>query len=86
MAQASEWQRYHMLRDLIASAIEDAVSDNDYEWYDGAITIAISPDLMEVRAGFAPWWELGDCDGWNIETATSLEDAIGIADLYFDLR
>ena len=46
----------------------------------------VSPDLMEVRAGFVPWWELGDCDGWNIEYASSEEEALAIADNYFDLR
>ena len=86
MAQASEWQKYNLLKGLIEKEVQRVIEDNDGEWDEGGITIAIRPDLEEVVAGFVPWWELGNCDGWNIETAHTEEEAYEIADLYFDLR
>ena len=86
MARASEWQRYQLLKGLIETAIEDAISDNGCDWDPNGITIAINPALDEVRAGFCAWWVLGDVDDWHIEYAKTEEEAYGIADLYFDLR
>lgn len=86
MAQASEWQKHNLLKGLIEKEVQRVIEDNDGEWDEGGITIAIRPDLEEVVAGFVPWWELGNCDGWNIEHAHTEEEAYNIADLYFDLR
>lgn len=86
MARISEMQQYNLLKGLIEEAVADAIQDNGGNWDDGGITVAISPDLSEVVAGFVPWWELGDCDGWNIETAATEEEAYEIVNMYFDLR
>lgn len=88
MAKASEWQRYNMLRSTIESALEEAgAEENDF------MVMAISPDLDEVEILLARDMEDGDMvkfikehEGWNIESPTGTEDAIGIADLYFDPR
>lgn len=85
MATSLEWAQYYYLRDRIAEAVDEAIEDNG-GWDDGGITVAISPDLTEARAAFLPWWELGDVDGWNIETAHGVEEADEIAGMYFDLR
>lgn len=55
------------------------------------ISLAISPDLENVDCIVDPSsFELQDFirqhEGWNIESATTIEDAIDKADLYFDLR
>lgn len=91
MASNAIWARYHALRDLIATAVDEVVEDND-GWPEGAkMTIAISPDLEIVVATFLPWFD-GDrfaeviTEDWHIEHADSVEDADGVADLYFDLR
>lgn len=86
MAQVSERQKYNLLKNLIENEVRRAIEDNGGSWDDGGITIAIRPDLEEVVAGFTPWWELGNCDGWNIEHAATEEEAYEIADLYFDPR
>lgn len=89
MAKTSTWAKYTALRQTIASAIED-VWDNDNENpYD--YLLAISPDLDEVEALLDGetedvWRFLRDHQDWNIESATNYEDAINVADLYFDLR
>ena len=89
MARASEWQRYRLLQDLIAQAIEDDMCGQLPEELTD-ITLAISPDLGEVYAGVdgASPFEDGDeaFDGWYIERADSYDGAIAIADNYFDLR
>lgn len=89
MATRTDWARYQMLRDLIASAIEEAW-DDDNESPDEYL-IAISKDLDEVHVLLdgeteEVWEFLREYDGWNIESATSYEDACGVADMYFDLR
>lgn len=81
--------QYRQLRDLIQKAIEEIEPEDGI--VDDAITICISPDLSEVYATTAPWWEderLADIitEDWNIENATNYEDALDIAYLYFDLR
>lgn len=89
MAKTSTWAKYTALRQTIASAIED-VWDNDNENpYD--YLLAISPDLDEVEAlldgdEVEVWAFLRDHQDWHIESATNYEDAINVADLYFDLR
>ena len=90
MARATEWMQYQQLRKLIRMAIEDAI-DECGEDTENDITIAISPDLSEVYATYAPWWDdeqLAACmnTDWHIEHAESIDDADDIADLYFDLR
>lgn len=85
----TDWARYQMLRDLIAEAIEEAW-DDDNESPDEYL-IAISKDLDEVHVLLdgeteEVWEFLREYDGWNIESATSYEDACGVADMYFDLR
>lgn len=90
MATRTDWARYQMLlRDLIASAIEEAW-DDDNESPDEYL-ITISPDLDEVHVLLdgeteEVWQFLREYDGWNIESATSYDDACGVADMYFDLR
>lgn len=89
MAQISEHQRWRVLRDLIEKAIEEIEPEGGI--IEDAIEICISPDLSEVYATTMPWWEderLANIIGsdWHIETATNYEDALDIADLYFDLR
>lgn len=89
MATRTDWARHQMLRDLIASAIEEAW-DDDNESPDEYL-IAISKDLDEVHVLLdgeteEVWEFLREYDGWNIESATSYEDACGVADMYFDLR
>ena len=89
MATRTDWARYQMLRDLIAEAIEEAW-DDDNESPDEYL-IAISKDLDEVHVLLdgeteEVWKFLREYDGWNIESATSYEDACGVADMYFDLR
>ena len=90
MASSIEWQRYHTLRDSIADAVDTELSDNDMTEDDiKCIWMMISPDLEEVFA-----WvniEKGEIDlsafeGWNLEYAESVEEAVDIAGLYFDLR
>lgn len=88
MARVSEWQRYNLLRSTIESALEEVGAEED-----DFMVMAISPDLDEVEILLARDMEEGDMaefikehEGWNIEAPTSMEDAIGIADFYFDLR
>ena len=85
MAKTSDWQRYQMLRNIINSALEDIDAEEG-----DTVTLAISPDLSEVCAnvGTTPPFEDGDedFDGWFIETAYSYEEALSVADKYFDLR
>lgn len=91
MASNAIWARYHALRDLIATAVDEAVKDND-GWPEGeTITIAISPDIEIVMATFLPWWDDERfantiSEDWHIEHAASVEDADDLAFLYFDLR
>ena len=91
MARASEWQRYQLLKGLIETAIEDASwngSDTDApEEY----LLFISQGLDEVVCFIdqSPEQELAlieEYDGWHVETATCYEDAVSVAELYFDLR
>ncbi len=89
MATRTDWARYQMLRDLIAEAIEEAW-DDDNESPDEYL-IAISKDLDEVHVLLdgeteEVWQFLREYDGWNIESATSYDDACEVADMYFDLR
>lgn len=88
MAKASEWQKYNMLRSTIESALEEVGAEED-----DFMVMAISPDLDEVEILLARDMEDGDMaefikkhEGWDIEAPTGTEDAIGIANLYFDLR
>lgn len=89
MATRTDCARYQMLRDLIASAIEEAW-DDDNESPDEYL-IAISKDLDEVHVLLdgeteEVWEFLREYDGWHIESATSYDDACEVADMYFDLR
>ena len=91
MASNKIWAQYYALKDLIAGAVDEVVEDND-GWPEGAVmTIAISPDLEIAVASFLPWWEDEKFanvinEDWHFESAESVEDADGIADIYFDLR
>ena len=82
MASKAEWLRYHLLRELIAEAVED------FDEY-CRMTIAIAPDLetVVVKLTGKPWEE-GFVPGedWHIEHANGAEEAIGLAEYYFDLR
>lgn len=84
-----DWARYQMLRDLIAEAIEEAWDDENEN--PDEYLIAISKDLDEVHVLLDGetedvWAFLREYDGWHIESATSYEDACGVADNYFDQR
>lgn len=92
MASRSDWSRWRILRGLIESEIEDkmwgvyAPDESPNE-----ITMAISPELDVVHVLLDPSsFEVMDFvqqhEGWHIESATSCEDAVDKADLYFDLR
>lgn len=85
MASSKIWFRYQLLKDLIASALDEI----GYE--DGFVSVAISPNLDEVYATTESWRD--DCvlneklsDGWSLESADTAEELIERADLYFDLR
>ena len=91
MARASEWQRYELLRNLIATAIEDASWNGSDMDAPEEYLLFISEGLDEVVCYIdqAPEQELAlieEYDGWHVETATSYEDAIDVANMYFDLR
>lgn len=89
MARVSDWVRWHHLQECIANAIEDALyGDEDFE--PTSYTIAINPTFDEVAVcldedslGFITEYV---SKGWAIESATNYEDAIAVADMYFDLR
>lgn len=89
MAKISEWVKHHHLQECIANAIEDALyGDEGFE--PTSYTIAISPGLDEVAVcldedslEFITQYAGA---GWSIESATNYEDAIAVADMYFDLR
>lgn len=85
MASSKIWFRYQLLKDLIASALDEI----GYE--DGFVSVAISPNLDEVYATTESWRD--DCvlneklsDGWSLESADTAEELIERADFYFDLR
>ena len=92
MASRTEWTHYELLK----SAIEDAISNAMWGCYEpdedpNEIVLAISEDLENVHCLVDPSsFEVQDFirqhEGWHIENATNYEDAIGKADLYFDLR
>lgn len=84
MASSKVWFRYQLLKDLIASALDEI-------GYEGGLVIAaISPNLDEV---YATTDLFGDdkldekiSSGWSLESADTAEELIERADLYFDLR
>lgn len=92
MAKLRDATRWRALRDLISEEIESAM----YGCYEpdevpNEISLAISPELDEVHCLVDPSsMEVMDFieqhEGWHIEGATTIEDAIDKADLYFDLR
>lgn len=87
MASSKIWLRHQLLKDLIASAVEEL---DDYVDGEG-VTVAISPTLDEVYATTHPWWDdevLSEkiSEGWSLESADTAEELIERADLYFDLR
>lgn len=89
MAKISEWSRYQLLKDLIEKAIEDAVYGyKDEVWH---YLIFISDDLSEVvcfvnQSDAEQAALIEDYLDWHVETATNYEDAVEIAQNYFDLR
>ena len=87
MAKIKEWTRYQLLKELIASAVEELDDFVDGE----GVTVAISPTLAEVYATTHPWWDdevLSEkiSEGWSLESADTAEELIHRADFYFDLR
>ena len=86
MATVRDWAKYQLLRDLIAEALEEAgIEDNK------AVSFVISPALDQVYATAEPWWDdetlnMALSANWFFESAASSEDALEIADKYFDLR
>lgn len=89
MASRTEWAQ-------LKSAIGDAISNamwGCYEPYEdpNEIVLAISEDLDEVHCLVDPSSSekqdfIREHEGWHIEEATTIEDAIGTADFYFNLR
>ena len=93
MAHVSESAQYMQLRELIEKAIVEMEEEmqTDGEVAEGAITICISPDISEVYATMLPWWDderLASIIGmdWYIETAIDYEDALNIAESFYDPR
>lgn len=90
MASNAIWARYHALKDAIASAVDEAINDEDIREDEiDNILVLISPDLDEVYAYVNTSIREIDMKAfpdWHIEHADSVEEADGIADLYFDLR
>ena len=89
MARASEWQRFEILRNLIDSAVEDATWDIDDEVYHYLIFISEGLDEVVCYVNQSDAEQLAlieNYEGWNVETATNLEDINEIAGMYFDLR
>lgn len=87
MAKISEHTRHQLLKELIASAVEELDDFVDGE----GVTVAISPTLDEVYATTHPWWDdevLSEkiSEGWSLESADTAEELIRRADFYFDLR
>ena len=85
MASSKVWFRYQLLKDLIASALDEIGYDG------GIVSVAVSPNLDEVYATTKSWRD--DCvlneklsEGWSLESADTAEELIERADLYFDLR
>ena len=91
MARRTEWQDYLALRSLIESAIGEALDNADADYFE-VYTFAISPDLSEVvcyndeSEDETEMQFIERHKGWNIESAVSFEDALDIANLYFDIR
>lgn len=89
MAQLSERQRHQTLRGLLQTAIEDAAWGMDEEIYH--YLIFVSEDLEEVvvfvnQSDAEQAALIEEYIEWNVETATNYDDAVGVADLYSDLR
>ena len=85
MASSKVWLKREQLRSLIASALDEI----GYEG--GFVSVAVSPNLDEVYATTHPSWDderldMALSENWFFESATSYEDALNIADKYFDLR
>lgn len=89
MARTIEWVKYQLLQAKINEAIEDAMADAEYGDCDAPLEYAIfiSPDLENVVVCLdGDWdWEL-ERDGWFVETATNYDDAVEVAEKFFDLR
>ena len=90
MATSKDWAEYKSLVNAIADAI-DSACENGLDENKGKIVLAISPDLDDVQcildgSSFEVIEFLSRHNGWHIESATNYEDAVRIADLYFDLR
>lgn len=90
MARTSEFDKWKNLRNLIADAISCDLEDQGLTEDDlFHVYFVVSPDLDEVIA-----WvnirkseiDIPAFDGWHLEYAESMERAVAIADLYFDLR
>lgn len=90
MARTSEFEKWKNLRNLIADAIYCDLEDQGLTEDDlFHVYFVVSPDLDEVIA-----WvnirkseiDLPAFDGWYLEYAESMEQAVAFADLYFDLR
>lgn len=93
MARRNEWAKYQSLRDTIEDAICDAMCDfeDDDQYTPEDYLIFISRDLENavcfLDADDATQFALiQNYDEWFCETATNYEDAINVADNYFDLR
>ena len=92
MAKADNWSAWRILRGLIMEEIESAM----YGCYEpdedpNEIVLAINPALDEVDCIVDPSSTevldfIAQHDGWHIESETNYEDAIEVADKYFDLR
>lgn len=90
MARINEFVKRDQLRKLIADAIQEDLNDrglteDDIQW----VYFMVSPGLDEVFA----WVNINpndidklSFDGWQLEYTENIEQAIEIAEFYFDLR
>lgn len=90
MARLTEWQMYQNLKGLIETAISDACADYDDCDVPLEYNIAISPNLDEVIVvvddDSALFSLIAEHRDWFIETATNYDDAVDVAEKFFDLR
>ncbi|MBR3467408.1 MAG: hypothetical protein IKH15_09340 [Bacteroidales bacterium] len=89
MAKASEWQRYQLLKALFEQAIEDATWGMDEEVYHYLIFISKDEDEVIVFVNQSDAEQaalIEEYSDYDVETATSYEDAMKIAEQGFDLR
>ena len=82
----SERRALEDLRDLIVRAIDEELNAAEVTPDQaGEITVYISPNLDEVQV-YLDGRGNDELEGWFVESAYTYEDALYIADKYFDIR